>query len=64
MKTLQSMRGGSSSAAIANVFALGIIFIICSGEAKGNFYDGADGSQIPATDQQIFNYGNFDTKGI
>jgi hypothetical protein len=42
MKTLQPMRGGSSSVAIANVFVFGIILIICSGGANGNIYDSAD----------------------
>ena len=45
MKTLQPMRGGSSSVAIANVFSFGTILIICGGGANGNIYDGTDGSQ-------------------
>jgi hypothetical protein len=44
MKTLQPMRGGSSSVAIANVFAVGIILIICSGGGNCNIYDSADRS--------------------
>ena len=31
--------------AIDNVFAFGIILIICSGGANGNIYDRAEGSQ-------------------
>jgi hypothetical protein len=45
MRTLQRMRGGSRSVAIANVFAFGTILIICSGGANGNIHDGTDGSQ-------------------